>query len=213
MKDLVIVGSSGFAREVKWLIDECNKIDNKYNILGFVSNDIIGTVIDGLPILGSDDFIMNYDKELSVVIAIGNGSLRKKLSTLYSKKANVEFPNIIAPNAIMSHDYKIGIGNIITFGCFVSINATIGNFVLANWRCIIGHDCIVKDYASLYADSQLSGNTIVGECSTIGTGGRTFQGKKIGDNSFVGAGSVAFKDVPDNCSVLGVPAKVFFKKV
>ena len=30
----------------------------------------------------------------------------------------------------------------------------------------------------------------------------------IGSNSVVGAGSVVTKDVPDNCLVLGVPAKL-----
>ena len=36
MKDIVIIGAGGFGREVAWLIEDINKIEPQWNILGFV---------------------------------------------------------------------------------------------------------------------------------------------------------------------------------
>ena len=40
MKDIVIIGSGGLAKEVVFLIEEINKIENKWKILGFIDDNI-----------------------------------------------------------------------------------------------------------------------------------------------------------------------------
>ena len=42
----------------------------------------------------------------------------------------------------------------------------------------------------------------------IGAGATILPGVTVGENSVVGAGSVVTKDVPDNCIVVGSPARV-----
>lgn len=42
----------------------------------------------------------------------------------------------------------------------------------------------------------------------IGTGAIILRGVTIGENATVGAGAVVTRDVPDNLTVVGVPAKV-----
>jgi serine O-acetyltransferase len=52
------------------------------------------------------------------------------------------------------------------------------------------------------------------DCPTIGENVFIYAGAKIigkvrvGDNSIVGANAVVIKDVPDNCTVVGVPAYI-----
>ncbi len=41
----------------------------------------------------------------------------------------------------------------------------------------------------------------------IATGAKVIGGITIGDNVTIGAGAVVVKDVPDNCTVVGIPAK------
>jgi UDP-perosamine 4-acetyltransferase len=53
----------------------------------------------------------------------------------------------------------------------------------------------------------MSGGVTVGDGSFIGVGAVVIQGVKIGSGCMVAAGAVAVKDIPDNCSVKGVPAK------
>lgn len=54
---------------------------------------------------------------------------------------------------------------------------------------------------------NISGNVDIGECAEMGTGMQIIQGKKIGAGSIVGAGAVVVKDIPENCTAVGSPAK------
>ena len=51
----------------------------------------------------------------------------------------------------------------------------------------------------------------VGDNCYFGTGCIILGPVKIGNNVIVGAGAVVTKDVPDNCTVAGVPAKIIKK--
>lgn len=54
---------------------------------------------------------------------------------------------------------------------------------------------------------------LVKKGATIGSGAIIMGGIVIGTNSFIGAGSVVTKNVPDNSTVIGVPAKIYnFRK-
>lgn len=52
---------------------------------------------------------------------------------------------------------------------------------------------------------------IIGNNVTIGCHAAVIGGVRIGDNVTIGAGSVVVKDIPDNCVVAGVPAKIIKK--
>jgi hypothetical protein len=58
MKDIVIVGNGGFAKEIRWLIDRINKRSNEWNFLGFVDKCI------GDEIIGDDNWFVSYPSEL-----------------------------------------------------------------------------------------------------------------------------------------------------
>ena len=46
----------------------------------------------------------------------------------------------------------------------------------------------------------------------IGAGACVLGNIKIGDNVKIGANAVVLKDVPDNCTVVGVPAQIVARK-
>lgn len=58
----------------------------------------------------------------------------------------------------------------------------------------------------MYYNVNIAGNVRVGNYAEIGTGTNIIQGKTIGENAIVGAGSVVVKDIPPNCTAVGVPA-------
>ena len=82
MKDIVIVGTGGCAKEILFLLEENNKIEEEWNILGFIDCDKNQTNLK-YPVLGDDDWLMEQTRELAVVIAVGSPSLKKKLYEMY----------------------------------------------------------------------------------------------------------------------------------
>ena len=48
----------------------------------------------------------------------------------------------------------------------------------------------------------------LGDNVTVGTGAKVLGNIRIGDNVKIGGNSVVVKDVPDNCTVVGVPGRI-----
>ena len=71
---------------------------------------------------------------------------------------------------------------------------SIGSNVWINQQVTIGH----KGDAS----------PIIGNNVRISCGAKVLGGVKIGNNVIIGANAVVVSDVPDNCVVAGVPAKI-----
>lgn len=90
MKDIVIIGAGGFGREVAWLIEDINKVNNEWNIVGFVDDNksIQGTEINGYKVVGDIDWLK--EQELFVVNAIGDPIIKKKvMDRLDGAKINI----------------------------------------------------------------------------------------------------------------------------
>ncbi len=49
---------------------------------------------------------------------------------------------------------------------------------------------------------------VIGNDVYIATGAKILGDIKVGNNVIIGANAVVIKDVPDNCVVAGVPAKI-----
>lgn len=206
-KDIVIVGSGGLAREVRWLIEDCNKVAPMWNILGWISKEKPGTVISDLPVLGDDEWLVRYDNQIDVAIAVGDGNLREKIVVFLKQNDNLSFPIIISPSAELSDSVILGEGSIITAKSILTVGINIGKFFFCNLSCTVGHDCMFKDYVTLNPGANISGNVNLGNCATIGTGASVIQGISIGDSTTIGAGAAVVRDIPSDCTAVGVPAK------
>jgi acetyltransferase EpsM len=92
-------------------------------------------------------------------------------------------------------------------GVIVNASVEIGNHCIINTAAVIEHDCTIKDYVHICPNATLAGNVTIGEGAQIGVGAKVIQGVKIGKWSIIGAGAVVTKDIPDNCTAVGIPAK------
>ena len=208
-KDIAIIGSGGLARVVKWIIEDCNKIQKRWNIIGWISKEEPGTIIAGLPVLGDDNWLLERKEPIDVAVSIGNGSLRKKIVTYLRQNKQISFPIIIAPSAEVSGSVIIGEGSIIAAKNVLTVDIEIGDFFVCNVSCTVEHDCRFKDYVTLSPGVNISGNVSLGECVTIGTGASVIQGITVGDNTTIGAGAAVIRDIPSDCTAVGVPARPF----
>ena len=211
-KSIVIIGTGGLAREVKWLIDECNKTKKRWNVLGWISKEKPGVLIEELPVLGDDEWLKKHKEPIEAAVGIGDGKLRKKIVSTFKDNKNISFPSIVSPSAELSDSVLLGEGTIITAKCVLTVDIKIGDFFFCNLASTVGHDCIFSDYVTLNPGVNVSGNVNLGECVTIGTGASIIQGLSIGNNAMIGAGAVVISDIGDNCTAVGVPAKVIKEK-
>ena len=201
MNNIVIVGASGFGREVAWLIEN----SDKWNVKGFVDDneDLEHKSVNDYPVLGTIDFLLNVNEKTNVVVAIGNPRIRKKIVERLQINKNISFPNIFDKDVIIDKTVTIGFGNIICKGSILEI----GNFNHINLNCTVGHDVQFHDYITVYPGVNISGNVRINDCVEIGTGTKIIQGKEIVKETVIGAGSVVVKDIVENGTYIGVPAK------
>lgn len=103
-------------------------------------------------------------------------------------------------------------------GCDIHPGATIGKrfFIDHATGVVIGETAIIGDDVSLFQGVTLGGvsfnkgkrHPTLGNHVVVGCGAAILGNITIGNNVRVGAGSVVLKDVPDDCTVVGIPGEV-----
>lgn len=209
MKDIVILGSSGFAQEMLWLLESNNAMETEWNILGFVDGAGSTSDIDGYDVIGDDEWLMNYPHPINAICGIGQSGLRRKVINQYKIcNSQVAFPAIISKQANVSRFTDLGEGSIVCAGTIITTNVRVGNFVTINLSCTIGHETKIGDFVTINPGSNISGNVLIGQGCDIGTGTKVIQNIEIGRGSTIGAGAVIIRDVPENCTVVGNPGRI-----
>jgi sugar O-acyltransferase (sialic acid O-acetyltransferase NeuD family) len=209
MKNIAIFGAGGFGREVKTIIDKINENTPKtFNFLGFYDDGIEkGKIINNYPVLGGVDELNVLDEELSLVISIGDPKIKSAIVEKI-KTTKVDYPVIVHPNTSISNDYvEIGKGSIICEGSIVTCNIKMGDFVILNLMCTVGHDTIIDNYCAFMPSVNISGEVHIKNGVYVGTGVKIINLLEIGEKTIVGAGAVVSKSLPPNCTAVGIPAK------
>lgn len=209
IKDLYIIGAGGFGREVAWLVERINEDNPTWNIKGFIDDNqsLHGTYEDDYLVVGGCDYLLDMSEDVCVVCAVGSARVRKKIIEKLSGNSNIKFATLVDPSVICSKRVSIGEGTIICAGTILTVDITIGKHVIINLDCTLGHDDIIEDYVTIYPSVNVSGMVKVGCCTELGTGMKVIQGKKIGANCIVGAGTVVVRDIEKEGTYVGVPAK------
>lgn len=209
LNGLIIIGASGFGREVAWLVERINKVTPTWSLLGFIDDneELQGKNVDGYPVLGQTKDVGKF-MQAHFVCAVGSSRTREKIiHNILQQMPSIKFATLIDPSVLVSDHVAIGEGTIICAHTILTVNITIGCHVIINLDCTVGHDAILHDFVTLYPSVNVSGITEIGRCSELGTGTQMIQCKTVGDYSIVGAGAVIVKSIPSNCTAVGSPAK------
>lgn len=207
LKRLVIVGAGGLGREVAWLVNDINKENLTWDLVGFIDDGKTGHTVEGYPIIGKLDDIFKLDPLPAVVIAIADAKIRAKIYGVLSQKG-IEFATLIHPSVVMSEYVSIGKGSVICAGTIITTNVKLGNACILNLGCFIGHDTVLDDFVSLMPGANIAGEVTVGKGTYFGLNSAVINRIKIGSWSTIGAGATVITNIPDKVTAVGVPARV-----
>ena len=215
-KSLFIIGAGGFGREVAWLVERINTAAKScgkpelWDLKGFLddNNTLHGNTIDGYEIIGGHEVLENYGADVWCVMAVGNAKVRKKGITRLTQFPHIHFATLIDPSANIGRTVSVGEGCMICAGNNITVDCTIGNHVIINLDCTVGHDAVISDFVTLYPSVNVSGCVNIGKCTEVGTGSAIIQGISIGSGTIIGANSTVIRDIDDEVTAVGSPAKV-----
>jgi sugar O-acyltransferase (sialic acid O-acetyltransferase NeuD family) len=209
MEEIIIIGASGFGKEVAYLIKSINKIKPSFKIVGFVDDNpsvLDSEIIYGLKVIGClNDLLSNKFEVKNVCIAIADNSVRFSIFEKL-KGGYFDFPNIIDPSVNFDSSNSIGTGNIIAHYSMLTCNISIGNFNILNGSVGLGHDAVIGNFNLFGPRSTISGNVRIGNGNTVNMQASVIQNVIIGNRNTINLHSCLFKSIKDDGVYFGVPA-------
>lgn len=88
-----------------------------------------------------------------------------------------------------------------------------GMAVIIHARAKLGKNCVIGSCVTVGGKSGWYEVPVIGDNVQISSGAKILGPIRIGNNVIIGANSVVTKDVPDNCVVAGVPAKIIASNI
>lgn len=146
------------------------------------------------------------------IVAIGNNAIRLD-KTINALNHNLPLVTIIHPSATISRFSTIGPGSLVCAKVAINCDTTIGMGAIINTGATIDHDCSLGDFVHVSPGANLASTIHVGDLSWIGIGSSIRQFITIGKRIIVGAGAAVVTNIPDDCTVVGVPAKIINKQI
>jgi len=209
MAPLIIFGAGPFAQLVcRYATNDLGltvcafAVDESYLPVGVSS-------IGGIPLLGWQTVRERHGPaDVRLFVAVGYRSIRAREGVYHSIKSNgYELANIMHPAAWIARDVAIGDNVIVMPGVVIEPGVELGanNVIWSN--ATICHDNTIGNHNFLAANATLGGNVVVGERNFIGFSSVVMQGRRIGDDTLIGAQTLVNCDTQD-CSVyIGTPAR------
>lgn len=209
MKDLVIVGAGGFARETA-----AAALAGGRRVLGFVDDNpgLHGTVRSGLPVLGPVDRVIGLDAD--VVVCVGNPrnfTVRQQIVERLGL-APERYATVLHPSVSIGAGSTVGEGTVLLAGTVLTADVTVGAHVAVMPQVVLTHDDLVGSYATVASGVRLGGGAILETGAYAGSGAMIREGVTVGAWALVGMGSVVLRDVPPGEIWAGSPAR-FLKNV
>ncbi len=206
MKDVIIVGAGGFGREALYLLKQVTAYYNKpWKVKGFIDDnmDALNNVRCDYKVIGTiRDWEVSSDEVF--VMGISSPKVKEQVANIL-KGRGARFLTLVHPMALISEYVQMGEGCIVGGRSVVGDCAVVGDFVnLAG--CMVGQDAKIGDYSTVTGFANVT-TAQIGRRVFVGSHAVVLNGRKVGDDAFVCAGSIVFSNVKSGVKVIGNPAK------
>lgn len=199
MGSFVILGAGGHAASVADVIEASGA-----TLLAVAGR---ATRAWSVPVLGSDAEACELAEAHGAALALGTGDNAVRLAILASLPPSARLTPVVSPLASVSRLASIGRAVSVHHHVHIGPDAEVGDGVVLNTGAIVEHDAVVGDGAHVAPQACLLGAARIGARTLVGSGARVLPGVVVGDNVQIGSGAVVTADVPDDCTVVGVPAR------
>lgn len=208
MKNLVIIGSGGFGREVVEFINMINDVEPTWNFIGFVDDNPEATTIEGYNFIGGLDELYKIAETTYACVAIADIGSRKRIVD-ECEKHNVKFATIVSPDIkIRGKLCTIGEGSIIATGCELAINSHVGKHCILNTGAGLGHDSVCGDFCDMMPYAMAMGSVNIGNYCYLGVRATVINGINITEHCTIGACGCVVKSLEEAGTYVGVPVKM-----
>lgn len=203
------LGAGGHAK----VLIEILQLNPQYELVGLLDRDssTVGQKVLDVPIIGDDSLMDTLVRNGVSHFFVGLGSAGKLAPRVrlyeFARSQDLTPVSIIHPTAIVSPSAKLGAGITLLACSIVNASAQLGENVIVNSGAIVEHDCQIEDHVHIATGAKLAGTVHIGRCTHVGAGAVIRQGITVGQNVIVGLGAVVVRDVEDNVTVVGVPAR------
>jgi UDP-perosamine 4-acetyltransferase len=181
-----------------------------WEVLGVLDDDAskTGQTVLSVPVLDSSgDLAALFDRLRAggVAVAIGDNYARDaKFRAL--RALGLKPVNVIHPTAHLSRFVEMGEGVTILAGATINPGTVLGDNVCVNTSASVDHDNHLERSCHVFPNATLAGTVRVGAFAYIGSGAVVTPNLTVHQHSYVAAGAVVIKDVPEGVIVGGVPA-------
>ena len=203
MKDLIIICAGQFAKEALLIAEMMNDSEPQWNILGFLDdNKEIGLeVFRGYKIIGHiQDWIPGQNQYFAMGVA-RPGTKEKLYDVIHGRGG--KFATLIMPTTIIPKE------TIIEEGCVIG-HAWIGlDVVLGKCVHVAGSmvgESTIGDFSTTTGFANVAGSKL-GQRVFVGSHAVILNGKKVGDDALISAGSIVISNVKAGSKVFGNPAR------
>ena len=175
-----------------------------FTVLGFLDDQAkVGDEMR-LPLFQLDD---ERIANASVIVGVGHNLARRRLMEDLIAGGR-DIATVVHPSAYVSKSAEIGEGVFVGPNAVVHSEANISKGAIVNSGAVVEHHNHVGAYAHIAPGAVMGGRVVVRDYAMVGLGARVLPGLEVGEKATVGAGAVVTKNLPAQCTAVGIPAQI-----
>lgn len=215
---VIIIGGRGTPTVIAdQMTDAHKRFGMDIEVLGFALDDLSGgNSISGYPILCGirelHEKYGKYDDVRYVYNLYRSDVIQERTNLLYSLNFPLQrFCNFVHPSVMLARSAQMGYGNILLANVVINSNVILGNFNTFNSGTLVGHDTVIGNNNFFAAQVCVGSNLKIGNMNFVGLNSSLKNFITIGNVNLVGMASNVTKNLDNNMTVVGNPARPLVK--